>query len=164
MPATAPSRSNMQTDCIHTGPASEPTHKDYWGGFRVINGMWCASPPLFCHFRVPFCRLVLCVTFLQHVSSSRSDVQGKDREWWWLLQMPAAIRARPRALGCMHVTRRALPLLLRVVADISSRLFALSSPWLQVPQTSGNVRRPEVLHRARGQSRCLLCVMEGLFA
>jgi hypothetical protein len=54
-PATAPSRSNMQTDFIHTGPASEPTHKDYWGGFRVINGMWCAvAPLLICHFCVPF--------------------------------------------------------------------------------------------------------------
>jgi hypothetical protein len=34
--------------CEFVGPASEPTHKDYWGGFRVINGMWFAIPSALC--------------------------------------------------------------------------------------------------------------------
>ncbi len=37
------------------GPASEPTHKDYWGGFRVINGMWCAHPSSQPFILVQFC-------------------------------------------------------------------------------------------------------------
>ena len=34
--------SKDRTTCIC--PASDITHMDYWGGFRVINGMWCAHP------------------------------------------------------------------------------------------------------------------------
>ncbi len=96
-----------------SGPASDPSHTDYWGGFRVINGMWCAAP-LHQSFDEHFHRLLLfsflcfnIIFFIQRLSTARGDVQGKEnhaeQRGSRLLYLPASVRTRPRALGRLHV-------------------------------------------------------------